>query len=109
MLPWRGFAGARQGCSRISICHRRNPGWLRWRAQDGAAVCRKCLHGLHDRAESRNRPRPQVIAVAETAWNDDGIRVAQRSFLVPEQPRGVPEHIAERMNTILIAIGSGKL
>ena len=44
----------------------------------------KCLHGLHHRAEPRDGAGAQIIAVAETAGNDDGIGIAERGFLVPD-------------------------
>ena len=53
-------------------------------AQDQAAVVGELLDGLHHRAEPRDRAAAQIIAVAESAGHDDGVGVAERSFLVPD-------------------------
>src|SRR5882762_9601286 len=78
-------------------------------AQDQPAIGGKGLHGLHDGAETGNRPGAQIVAVAKSARNDDRLTVAQRSFLVPKQPRRMPEDIAEHMHGVLVAIRSWKL
>src|SRR5689334_8564321 len=78
-------------------------------AQHKASIGCKFLDGLHDRAETGNRAGAEIIAVAEPARNDDGVGIAQRSFLVPEQTRRVTEDIAQDMDAILVAIRSGEL
>ena len=67
------------------------------------------FHGLHHGAETCDGTAAQIIPVAETAGHDDGVGVAQRRFLVPEQTRGVAEDVAQRVDGVLIAVGGGEL
>jgi len=78
-------------------------------AQHQPAVGRERLHGLHDGAETRNRAGAQIIAVAETAGHDHGVGIAERGFLVPEEPRGMAAHVAQNVQRVLVAVGGGKL
>ena len=41
--------------------------------------------------------------------NEHSIGVAEGIFLVPDEPRGMAEHIFQDVNEVLIAIGTGKL
>jgi len=78
-------------------------------AQHRAALRGKGLHGLHDGAETGNRAGAQIIAVAEAAGNDHGVKAGQGILLVPEQPDGMAEHVLDDMEGVLIAIGGGEL
>jgi len=77
-------------------------------ADDEAAVVGELFHGLHDGAEARDRAAAQVITVAETAGHNDAVGVAERGFLVPEQPRGMAEQ-ADGVDGVLVAVAGGKL
>src|SRR5207302_920478 len=69
----------------------------------------KLLHCLHHRTEPRDGAATEVIAVAESTRHNDGVRVAERRFLVPEIARRVAQHVAQRVDCVLVAVGSGEL
>ena len=77
-------------------------------AQHQPALVGELLDGLHHRAEPRNRPAAQIVAIAEAAGHDDGIGVAQGGVLMPDQPRGVAEQ-AHGVDGVLVAVAGGKL
>ena len=77
--------------------------------QHQPAFRREPLHRLHHRAEPCNGPGAQIIAVAESAGDNDRIGLAQRRLLVPKQPRRMAEHVPQDMDHVLVAIRTGKL
>ena len=77
-------------------------------AEDEAAVVGELFHGLHHGAEPRDRAAAQIIAVAESAGHDDGVGVAERGVLVPDETRGMAEH-ADGVDGVLVAVAGGKL
>ena len=77
-------------------------------AEDEAAVVGELFHGLHHRAEPRDRAAAQIIAVAESAGHDDAIGVAEGMVLVPDVARGMAEQ-ADGVDGILVAVAGGKL
>ena len=64
----------------------------------------KTLHRLHHRTEARDCAGAQIIAVAETARDDDCISIAQGMFLVPHQPSRMAEHVPQNFDGVLVAI-----
>jgi hypothetical protein len=78
-------------------------------AQDPSALRGKALDSLHDRAESSDGAGAQIIPVTKSAWNDHSIGIAERIFLVPEQPGGVTKNVAQHMDDVLVAIRAGEL
>ena len=64
--------------------------------------------GLHHRAEPGNGAAAQIIAIAETAGHDDGIGVAQRGVLVPDEAGGMAQE-AQGVDGVLVAVAGGKL
>ena len=77
-------------------------------AEDQAAVVGELFHGLHHRAEPRDRAAAQIIAVAETAGDDDAVGVAERGVLVPDEPGGMAEQ-ADGVDGVLVTVARGKL
>src|SRR5688572_1601369 len=75
--------------------------------QHGAALGREVLDRLHDRAEARNRPGAQVIAVAEAARDDHRIGIAEGSFLVPNEPGRMAHDVAKGVDGVLVTIRGG--
>src|SRR5262245_17475309 len=62
----------------------------------------KLVHRLHDRTESSNGTCSQIITVAESARDNDGVGITQGGLLVPEQACPVPEHVAQNMDGVLV-------
>lgn len=77
-------------------------------ADNQAAIFGELFHSLHDRAETRNCAAAQIISIAETAGHEHRVGVAERTFLVPEQPGGMAEH-AHAMDGVLVAVRGWKL
>ena len=78
-------------------------------AKHQASLRGETLHRLHHRAEPRDGARAQVVAVAESAGNNHGIGVTERSFLMPDESGRMAEDIAQDMHRVLVAIRSRKL
>src|SRR5439155_13233028 len=78
-------------------------------AEHEPAVGGKLLHCLHHRTEPRDGAATEVIAVAEPTWHDDRVRVAKRRFLVPDIAGRVTQHVAQRVDCVLVAVGRGEL
>src|SRR5688572_31530983 len=76
-------------------------------AEHGASLRREVLDRLHDRAEARNRPGAQVIAVAEAARDDHRIGIAEGSFLVPNEPGRMAHDVAKGVDGVLVTIRGG--
>jgi len=64
--------------------------------------------GLHDRSEFRERARAQVIAVCESAGDDDAVTAFEVSIFVPEKFCVAAQHLFRDMHRIVIAIGAGQ-
>ena len=65
-------------------------------------------HVFHDRREAGNGSRTQVIAVRKAARQHKAIALLQVGILVPKFHHRVAQHLAQHMDSILIAIGTGK-
>ena len=66
------------------------------------------LDGPHDGGELGDGAAAEVIAVRETAGQDDGIDIAQGIRVMPDEFRRLPQVIGDRVKRIVIAIASGK-
>ena len=75
--------------------------------QHEAAVTGERDHGLHRGREARDRPRAQVVAVGEAAWDDDRVGPFEVAVGVPDQ-LGVA-HAAGGVQRIDLIARSGKL
>src|SRR5690242_21928397 len=64
-------------------------------AEHKTAAAGELLDGLHHRTETRDGATAQIVAVAESTRDDDGIGVAERSFLVPDIAGGVAKYIPQ--------------
>src|SRR5690606_27460069 len=78
-------------------------------AEHMSAIACEFLQFLHDRAEPRNRARAKIIAIAESTRNQHRVSIAERVFLVPNESRGMAEHVFQNVHKVLVAIGAGKL
>ena len=78
-------------------------------AEHEPAVGDKLLHCLHHRTEPRDGAATEVVAVAESTRHNDGVRVAKRRFLVPDKAGRVAQHVAQRVDCVLVAVGRGEL
>jgi hypothetical protein len=77
-------------------------------AEHEPAVVSELFHGLHHGAEPRNRATAQVIAVAETTGHDDAVGVAERGFLMPDEPRRMAQ-MTDGVDSVLVAVAGGEL
>jgi hypothetical protein len=76
--------------------------------QDRAARCGVALDRLHHRAEPRDRPGPEVVAVAEPAGQDHHVGAAQVGVPVPDQV-GVGTDRLGGPHRVDIGVTAGKL
>ena len=65
------------------------------------------LHRLHDRAEPRDGPRAQVVAVAEAAGQDHHVGALEAGLAVPDEERVGADALggAQRVE---VAVAAGK-
>ena len=77
-------------------------------AKHRAALSSEFSDRLHDGAESGDGPAAEIIAVAESAGNDDRICTGEAVGFVPEESGGMAEDLG-CVNAVLIAIRGGKL
>jgi hypothetical protein len=68
---------------------------------------RVLLDGGHDRAEPGNGSRPEIVAIAESAWQDHRVGLLEVGVPVPDEVRfgaGPPG----RMQRVEIAVAAGE-
>ena len=63
----------------------------------------------HDRGKAGNGAAAKVIAVSKSAGQNDRIEIIERSFLVPDVFGLQSIKPINRCDTILVAVGTGKL
>src|SRR2546423_772239 len=63
---------------------------------------------VHDRAEPRDRTGPEVIAVAESAGEDDDVTPLQVVILVPEIDGFFAECLDDAAVRVVVAVGAGE-
>ena len=73
---------------------------------DQAAVGGELLHGLHHGREARQRPGPQVVAVGETARQDDAVVGRQVGLLVPDVLDRLVQHLVDHVIAVGVAPGA---
>src|SRR5256886_9887212 len=74
-------------------------------AQDHTAGLGEFLDGLHHRRKSRDGASPQIVAVGESAGQDDGVAIREIFGLVPYEFDGLLHDIADGVTTVRFAIG----
>ena len=79
------------------------------RAEHELAGARVADHRLHYGRKSSDRSTAEIIAVRESARQHDGIEIIERSFLVPDVFGLQSINPINRRDTILVAVGTGKL
>src|SRR3984885_10329785 len=77
--------------------------------QHQPAAARKPLHRLHHRRKSRDRTRPQIISVCESARQNHHLATGQILRLVPDKFHRLPYNRAHRMESVRVAVRSRKL
>ncbi len=77
--------------------------------EDGFALGGETLDGLHDGTETGDGAGAEVIAIAESAGNDDGVKTGKGVFLVPDKTTLMAENVNDGVEGVLIAIGGGEL
>ena len=65
-------------------------------------------HGIHHGRESRNRSRPQVVAVAEPAGENEAVELRDVPLFVPDEFRVFLKNVLQDPVTIIIAIRTGE-
>ena len=73
-------------------------------AENGAAGCGETFYRLHDRRELGDGSAAEVVAVGETAGNDDGVEAGERGVLMPHEVGGGAGKVIESENAVLVAI-----
>src|SRR5689334_22687817 len=63
---------------------------------------------LHDRAEARDCSGTQIVAVAESAREDDHVRALKIVILVPQIDRFFAEYFGDRVISVVITVGTGE-
>src|SRR5207247_2051996 len=79
------------------------------RSEHELARARIANHRLHNRRKTSDRAAAQIIAVSETARQDDRVVIAERCFFVPEVIGLQTLNAVDAGDTILVAIGTWKL
>src|SRR3989338_8600227 len=77
-------------------------------ADDSLAGGRVLLHGIHDGREARDGAGPQVVAVAETARQDDAVHPFEIALLVPDGLGGLFEDYLKDVLAVVVAVGPGE-
>src|SRR5207237_4685120 len=75
---------------------------------DQAALRGELQNPLHDRAEARDGPRAQVVAVAEAPGQDDAVDAVQVWVLVPEVRHLRVQHVLDHPPAVAVGPGPGK-
>src|SRR5207302_10999364 len=76
--------------------------------EDHAAGAREFFDGLHHRRKARDRASAEIVAVRETAGQDDGVAIRKVLRLVPDEFDGFVQDAAKRVKRVVIAIRAGK-
>ena len=77
-------------------------------AHDEAAVGGEVGDRGHDRAEARDRPAAQVVAVGEAARDDDGVDAAQVGVFVPQPDRFGAGEGGDGVGGVVVGVDAGK-
>src|SRR5438132_1735770 len=77
-------------------------------AQDHTAGLGEFLDGLHHRRKSRDGASPQIVAVGESAGQDDGVAIREILGLVPYEFDGLLQDVADGVKSVVVAIGPGE-
>src|SRR6266849_6203467 len=77
-------------------------------AQDHAAAFREFFDGFHHRRKTRDGASAQVIAVGESAGQDNGIAICQILRLVPDEFDGLFQDVADSVKRVVVTIGPGE-
>jgi hypothetical protein len=73
------------------------------------AGAREALDCAHHRRKTRNRAGAQIVAERKSAGENDGVEAGNFLRLVPDEFDGLPNHGANRVIRIIVAIRSRKL
>lgn len=76
--------------------------------QDRPALGCKFRHRLHNRAESCDGSTAEIIAVTKATGDNHSIGSSKALVLMPMQTGRMPQHL-HGMDTVLVAVGRGKL
>src|SRR5882672_9961561 len=69
-----------------------------------SASSSKFLDRLHGRSESGDGARAQVVAIGETAWNDDGIALLQVLRLMPDHAARLLGDFRHHVVGVMVAV-----
>ena len=75
-------------------------------AEHEATGSGKALHGLHDRREVRDGTGAQVVAIGETAGDQDGIATFQVFGLMPEHGDRLVRNLLDDVVGVVVAVGA---
>src|SRR5580698_3123206 len=78
-------------------------------AEDESAGFRVRHHRLHRGREACDRARAQVVAVTESAGDDNALDVAESRVFMPDVPGGLTQNVRQHVIGVLITIATGKL
>ena len=73
-------------------------------AENEAAVAGEALDGLHDGREAGNGAGAQVVAVGESAGDEDGVDAAEVFGIVPEKADGLLGDFGDHVIGIVVAV-----
>ena len=77
-------------------------------AQDQAAGTGKSIEGPHDRRKTGDGAGAEIIAIRKAAGQDDRIEAGEIFGLVPDEFDRLPQDAADGVESVVIAIGTGK-
>ena len=77
-------------------------------AEHRAAAVGERLHGAHDRREAGDRAGAQIVAVRESAGQDDDVGALQVGVLVPDELGVLAEHVLRGVIGVVVAVAAGK-
>ena len=77
-------------------------------AEHQAAGCANLLHGAHHRRKLGNGAAAQIVAIGESAGQNDGIDIAQRGGFVPDEFGLLVQIMRDRVPRIVVAVAAGK-
>src|SRR6266850_1193635 len=73
-----------------------------------SAFSSKFLDRLHGGSESGDGARAQVVAVGETAWDDDGVAILQVFRLVPDHAAWLLGDFRHHVVGVMVAVRAGE-
>jgi len=77
-------------------------------AQNRFAIRRELGDRIHHRRKARDRAGAQIVAVRETAGNDDAIKRRQIVGVVPHELAAVTQNIGHDVKRVALAVGAGE-